>query len=74
MKKNRMIKEVSLNESTRRDKQEADEEKREAQQVMNEQVINAETGEAGISPLDLKDQYLQEGLLVLADMIAFTDT
>ena len=69
-----MIKEVSLNESTRRDKQEADEEKREAQQVMNEQVINAETGEAGISPLDLKDQYLQEGLLVLADMIAFTDT
>ena len=74
MKKNRMIKEVSLNESTRRAKQQADEEKREAQQVMNEQVINAETGEAGISPLDLKDQYLQEGLLVLADMIAFTDT
>ena len=74
IKSNRQITEVSLNEATRKAKQQADEEKRQSQNLLNEEMINTETGSKAISKLKLKDQYLQEGLLILADMVAFTDT
>ena len=73
VKKNRLVKEVSLNEADRKAKQEADEEKRKTQDLLNEEVINPETGTTGLTKLKLKDQYLQEGLLILADLVAFND-
>ena len=74
VKSNRQITEVSLNEAARKAKQEADEEARQTQDLLDDEMINTETGSTGIGKLKLKDQYLQEGLLVLADLVAFTDT
>ena len=74
VKSNRQITEVSLNEASRKAKQEADEEARQTQDLLDDEMINTETGSTGIGKLKLKDQYLQEGLLVLADLVAFTDT
>ncbi len=74
IKSNRQITEISLNEITRKAKQLADEEKRQTQNLLNDEMINTETGSKTISKLKLKDQYLQEGLLILADMVSFTDT
>jgi carboxyl-terminal processing protease len=73
VKRNRQVKVVSLNEAERRAKQQADEDKRKAHDILNDQVVNSETGMTGLTKLKLKDQYLQEGLLILADLVAFND-
>lgn len=73
MRENRNIKEISLNETKRLEKHKKDEERRKSLQKMEGQVVNTETGTSEDSGLNLKDQYLKEGLLILADMVAIKD-
>ena len=74
IKENRKNTIVSLNLEERKAQLEEEEERRQARRVLEDQTINTETGETAVSPLNLDDQYLQEGLIILANLIAFTDT
>lgn len=67
-------KSVSLNEDIRRAEQKKEDESRSANSNLEGELTSSESGSTGPKRLKLKDIYLQEGLFVFADMIAFRNT
>lgn len=75
LKEKRNIKNISLNEETRR-KEIAEEEKLQPEQNELESVNYSKEGFSSTTSdqtLKLKDVYLEEGLLILADVVSLTD-
>ncbi|MEN8251466.1 MAG: carboxy terminal-processing peptidase [Bacteroidota bacterium] len=74
MRENQLRTSVSLNEEQRKKEQEEDEKRRNPHPEVEGEIVTPESGEVKTGNLKLKDIYLQEGLFVLADMIAYRDS
>ncbi len=76
LKEQRNITQVSLNLAERKQEQEEMEQAHEKKGELEETTFSKEgLGTAtGTQPLKLKDVYLEEGLLILADVVQLTDT
>ena len=74
MRENQLKKSISLNEAIRKSEREEDEKRRGTHPELESTATSPESATSLPKKLKLKDVYLQESLLVLADLVALRDS